>query len=525
METLNRWVTAQSHLKEAAASFLDACLALRKAAAQSFPSHPNHLILENMLHDVQSRISSIGVVENCMHESRAVLNALLNISTSRVPINRLPPEILGRIFSIAVASSPCAPEHGKRDSLLDILLVCTRWCQLATSNRSLWSHIDINSGRAGHFGLHRVRLWLERSQGAPIHIHVTGDTFQADEPAIQHLVSILQPHAMFTSSLVLSERHAGLIRSLLALYLNQSGSGTLNTLVVADRWSRNITFPWPTYPMRALVVLELRSIQGLGCPVLEELVAMLSDCPKLHTLRLVDLRTFTARSEQLLNQGFIILPCLKLLQIEIPGGQALAELLAVIQPGELELDVRLSIGPIDGGPVLRNAQSLLRRSNVVSLTLADFRSPNIDHFQSFFSSMPYLRGLRINSTGAGSLLSALANEAVTESLSNLQSLCISGGEVDSPLLNRIISFSSFYNEQEGTDEGEDLTMNDEGDEEAEEAENQVFVPGSPLYHKDIPYRAKTLLLEHVERLVVCETPPVSIINGVDVSVQEMIKTG
>ncbi|KAG8726071.1 hypothetical protein FRC12_023736 [Ceratobasidium sp. 428] len=287
--------------------------------------------------------------------------------------------------------------------------------------------------------------------------------------------------------------------------------------------------------MRALVVLELRSIQGLGCPVLEELVAMLSDCPKLHTLRLVDLRTFTARSEQLLNQGFIILPCLKLLQIEIPGGQALAELLAVIQPGELELDVRLSIGPIDGGPVLRNAQSLLRRSNVVSLTLADFRSPNIDHFQSFFSSMPYLRGLRINSTGAGSLLSALANEAVAESLSNLQSLCISDGEVDSPLLNRIIAFvevrplhslffwscrfPSFYNEQEGTDEGEDLGMNDDHIDG-----NQNFIPGSPLYHKDTPYRARTFLLEHVERLVVCETPPVSIVNGVDVSVQEMIKT-
>ncbi|KAG8769484.1 hypothetical protein FRC12_004937, partial [Ceratobasidium sp. 428] len=122
METLNQWITAQSHLKEAAASFLDACLALRKAAAQSFPSHPDHLILENMLDGVRSRISSIGVVENCMHESRAMLNALLNVSTSRVPINRLPPEILGRIFSIAVASSPCAPEHGKRDSLLDIPL-------------------------------------------------------------------------------------------------------------------------------------------------------------------------------------------------------------------------------------------------------------------------------------------------------------------------------------------------------------------------------------------------------------------
>ncbi|KAG9074064.1 hypothetical protein FS749_014424, partial [Ceratobasidium sp. UAMH 11750] len=122
MEALNQWKTAQLRLKEAASSFLDASITLRKVAAQSFPSHPNQIVLENVLDDLHSQIDSIGVVEHCMHESRAVLNALLNVSTSRVPINKLPPEILGRIFSILVASSPCYPKRGQRDALLDIII-------------------------------------------------------------------------------------------------------------------------------------------------------------------------------------------------------------------------------------------------------------------------------------------------------------------------------------------------------------------------------------------------------------------
>ncbi|KAG8696301.1 hypothetical protein FRC08_007249 [Ceratobasidium sp. 394] len=148
MEALNQWKIAQLRLKEAASSFLDTSITLRKVVAQSFPSHLNQIVLENVLDDLQSQIDSIGVVEHCMHESRAVLNALLNVSTSRVPINKLPPEILGRIFSILVASSPCYPKRGQRDALLDIIIVCGRWCQVATNHRSLWSHIDVHAAAA-----------------------------------------------------------------------------------------------------------------------------------------------------------------------------------------------------------------------------------------------------------------------------------------------------------------------------------------------------------------------------------------
>ncbi|KAG8723312.1 hypothetical protein FRC09_003812 [Ceratobasidium sp. 395] len=531
---LSRWAKTQSHLKEAAANFLDACFTLRKEAAQSFSLSPNHILLEKVLDEVQRRTDSIGVVEDCMHKSRAVLHTLLNISTSRVSINKLPSEILVRIFSITVASSPCVPSKGQRDSLLDIPLVCTRWNQVATNNRSLWSHIDVDSGINGNgpLRLNRTRLWLKRSHGAPIHIHSTRDNVRLAEYA-QPLISVLQPYAMFTSSLVIAGMHTDLARPLLELCLDQSNSDTLRTLIVARNYNSNFTFSWPTHPLRALESLELGNILRSGCH-LEDLLAMLSDCLKLHTLRLVSLGNFTARSDQPPSQGAIHLPNLKLLEVVLPRERALAGLLTAIQPGELELDVRLSIGPLEEGSVLRSAQSLLSRSNVVSLTLSGIDSPSLYHVQSLFSNIPYLRALRVSSTNrdADTLLSALSNDVAAQSLLNLQSVCILGEEVDSPLLSRIMSFveaipvrnlffsscrfPSSYNEQAVADEDED--------EDADPDEDAFFRPGSPLYAIQIPSRAKSILLEYVERLVVRETPPVCIIQGVDLSVQELIKT-
>ncbi|KAG8717193.1 hypothetical protein FRC09_014627 [Ceratobasidium sp. 395] len=313
--------------------------------------------------------------------------------------------------------------------------------------------------------------------------------------------------------------------------------------------------------MRALVALELRDMRGQGTPELGELVDMLSDCPKLHILRLIHLWSFSMRFDQPPNQGAIFLPDLRLFELVLPPREeALVGLMTAIQPGKLELDPRLGIGAMDKGPVLRSTQSLLSRSNVISLTLSDFGSPSVDQFQILFSSMPYLRGLRVNSSNASLLLSALANDTLAQSLSNLRSLCILEGEVNSPLLNQIISFVEsrplrslffwscrfplLYKEEEdagaGDGDSEDLNMivdedennnednneddardNDEGD---DEDEDQNFVLESSLCHADVPGRVKTLLLEYVERLVVCEIPPVSISHGVDVSVHEMIKT-
>ncbi|KAG8775151.1 hypothetical protein FRC12_001651 [Ceratobasidium sp. 428] len=285
--------------------------------------------------------------------------------------------------------------------------------------------------------------------------------------------------------------------------------------------------------MRALVALELRDMRGQGTPELGELVNMLSDCPKLHTSRLIHLWRFSIRFDQPPNQGAIFLPDLRLLELVLPPREeALVGLMTAIQPGELELDVRLGIGAMDKGPVLRSTQSLLSRSNVVSLTLFDFGSPSVDQFQSLFFSMPYLRGLRVNSSSASLLLSALANNTLAQSLleSSISLYFRGRGKLFTVESNHIGEGAGNGNDEdldmmEDEDEDNDADSNqaDDGYDDGEGG-NQDFILGSPLHHANVPDRAKSLLLEYVERIVVCETPSASIVHGVDVSVQEMIKT-
>ncbi|QRV79010.1 pyrolysin [Ceratobasidium sp. AG-Ba] len=141
MDTLQQWMSSLTHLTTAAFDFLNTCHIISKEVAQTFLP-PDQAILNDMIAGVKSRIESISVVEKRMQESRAVLNALLNTSTLHVPINKLPPELLSRVFSIAVASSSCHIQAARIDALVNIPLVCSRWYQVATNDGSLWAHID-----------------------------------------------------------------------------------------------------------------------------------------------------------------------------------------------------------------------------------------------------------------------------------------------------------------------------------------------------------------------------------------------
>ncbi|KAJ1301996.1 hypothetical protein OPQ81_000831 [Rhizoctonia solani] len=97
------------------------------------------------------------------------------------PINTLPSEILVRIFLLTVESQTCplrshdnnrfiptVPEHP--DSLL---LVCSRWHDIAISLHSLWSHIDIALSYSQHeIFLGRAKAYVARAEGAPLDIHL-----------------------------------------------------------------------------------------------------------------------------------------------------------------------------------------------------------------------------------------------------------------------------------------------------------------------------------------------------------------
>ncbi|KAJ6616671.1 hypothetical protein B0H10DRAFT_1379876 [Mycena sp. CBHHK59/15] len=83
------------------------------------------------------------------------------------PIDRLPPDILGEIFSWALDDNQSMED--RRHLLLEPLTlshVSSRWRAAALSKPTLWSTIWVDRPRAVHVPM--VKLWLENSRGCPL---------------------------------------------------------------------------------------------------------------------------------------------------------------------------------------------------------------------------------------------------------------------------------------------------------------------------------------------------------------------
>ncbi|KAI0066194.1 hypothetical protein BV25DRAFT_1514175 [Artomyces pyxidatus] len=90
---------------------------------------------------------------------------LISLRNSLVPISKLPPEVLLKIFaSCTDASPPRQNGHGLRLDLgwINVTFVCRQWRHLALACSGRWRHIRISIGDKW------TALMLERSKPAPI---------------------------------------------------------------------------------------------------------------------------------------------------------------------------------------------------------------------------------------------------------------------------------------------------------------------------------------------------------------------
>ncbi|KAG8691851.1 hypothetical protein FRC08_010073 [Ceratobasidium sp. 394] len=318
MEALNQWLSAESNLKRAASDFLDACATLKAITLQSLPSRHGRDMLETALDEVRSHLNSIDIVENQLQASRTTLHSLLNTSTRRVPINRLPSELLSSIFAILLDPPKCLYDyHMPHDYLRDTRLVCVRWNRIIIDTPSFWSHIDAELD----FGLNisnippiPVQLQLKRSCGVPIHLHVRA-TDKVSENDVSKLVCIVQPHISRLKSLtVFGTDTFPLVHSLFELYSSLRRPDTLRTLCVAniDEHREEYNLSWPVQSLAGLTEINLERLNGYASPCLRELVTLLSNCSTLHTLQL---QFLILRASPWPNaySTVIHLPCLRLL--------------------------------------------------------------------------------------------------------------------------------------------------------------------------------------------------------------------
>jgi hypothetical protein len=128
-------------------------------------------------------------------ETRRAEIARNRARNAALPINRLPDEVLSKIFLVSVS-----PVEGPLwDS--PFLATCHRWRKCALHCPRLWSVIPIY----GDTELDELALWLSRSASVPLHIRFTYDEDDGSSETIM---------AHFTTAYEIISRHSPRIRSL-----------------------------------------------------------------------------------------------------------------------------------------------------------------------------------------------------------------------------------------------------------------------------------------------------------------------
>ncbi|KAG9096361.1 hypothetical protein FRC07_010945, partial [Ceratobasidium sp. 392] len=166
--------------------------------------------------------------------------------------------------------------------------------------------------------------------------------------------------------------------------------GPLKSLVISGKGQEfmlEARRSWPTAYLQGLVKLQLLGVAEFARPTFEELTTTLSGSELLHTLRLRDMAILPG------NTSAIFLPGLQVLDIIGLESDSLVQLLTILSPGSLELDLRLGLRRLEDSEITDVIVPFCMRSNVVSLYLSEsINTPSgqVIPFLSALSSMQVL---------------------------------------------------------------------------------------------------------------------------------------
>ncbi|KAG8740396.1 hypothetical protein FRC10_004375 [Ceratobasidium sp. 414] len=358
MDLLAQWQTAWVLLTQATLVFHDACFNLQSTLPQYTSTPAQRAYLHQM---ITSRYPTIKLIQAEMADLPLVVNQMFNLS---IPFGAIPDDILARIFDIALitSSTPDRPWYHRHDVLTTISSVSTRWRRVAIQTRSFWSHIYSPEP----FSRDLVALWLERSSGAPIHIHVPA-RLSNDRSYVRQLIPVLRPHATRIASIVASVRqeYNRVVPDVMNLCTTHGERSSVKTLVLftgENHPERPVTFRSFT----GLVNFELGWLNGHQRPTFRQIITVLTSNPSLRTLRLRNMRVQPGTGS---TASPIELPALRLLDLVGLDGAGVRWLMSALHPGRCELDFRLEL--LDWANFERAVAQFLERSNVVALWLHD----------------------------------------------------------------------------------------------------------------------------------------------------------
>ncbi|KAG8680810.1 hypothetical protein FRC09_017959, partial [Ceratobasidium sp. 395] len=196
---LNHWKAARDNLEHATQTFADACTSFLQYIDESPVSHTGHRSIEDLIMTLHGQMKTVTAIESRMTKSKMMLRRIFNASTTLVPINNLPLEVLSRIFMLFVSSARCTADY-PCDSYPPIVIaaVCSRWRHLAIITRSFWSHVDIceldMTSDSDPELTPRTRLCLERARDAPLWLHMSKPRGSWGTGSETLLLSLLTPY-------------------------------------------------------------------------------------------------------------------------------------------------------------------------------------------------------------------------------------------------------------------------------------------------------------------------------------------
>jgi hypothetical protein len=108
-------------------------------------------------------------IESQMKQSRLRFTEL---AYQAAPIRQLPDELLIEIFSNDDLAGGAS--FSEQEELTRIMLVCTRWRDIAISTPTFWTTIDLGVNRSRRFQIpepERLARWIKYSQKSPLDVH------------------------------------------------------------------------------------------------------------------------------------------------------------------------------------------------------------------------------------------------------------------------------------------------------------------------------------------------------------------
>ncbi|KAI1791303.1 hypothetical protein LXA43DRAFT_435557 [Ganoderma leucocontextum] len=122
-----------------------------------------------------ARSLSFEQVEHVALQTATVLAALRGYQNTLLPVSKLPPELLTRVFEFAASPSTIdnyrqfQSQHSElADPVVNLARVCSSWRAIALASPQLWYHI-IDTDTASF----QPKLFLQRSCTSDIHVYVS----------------------------------------------------------------------------------------------------------------------------------------------------------------------------------------------------------------------------------------------------------------------------------------------------------------------------------------------------------------